>query len=88
MVNQMGIQPIRVEPLPPKIMLECIWPEVLQMERNLLAFRTGDKSILLYNVLNSHQTRSYDQAIAVLKDLMDMQGNEEMQKAFAFPDNW
>ena len=26
-VNQKGIQPLRVEPLPPKIMLECIYPD-------------------------------------------------------------
>jgi alpha-galactosidase len=86
-VNQKGIQPLRVDLLPPKIMLECIWPEVLEMERDLLAFKTGDKSILLYNVLDSHQTRSYDQAVAVLEDVLGMEGNEEMNASFKFPGN-
>jgi alpha-galactosidase len=87
-VNQNGIQPLRVDPLPPKIMWECIWPEILEMERNLLAFKTGDKSILLFNAMESHQTRSYDQAVAVLEDLLDMEANAEMNRFFRYPDNW
>ncbi len=87
-VNAKGIQPIRVAGLPPKIMWECIWPELLDMERELLAFKTGDKSILLYNVLQSHQTRSYDQGVALLEDLMAMEGNEELRAYFRYPPNW
>ena len=87
-VNQKGIQPLRVGPLPPKIMWECIWPEILGMERNLLAFKTGDKSILLYGALESHQTRSYDEAVAVLEDLMGMEGNAEMAAFFEYPEGW
>ncbi|MBL7201023.1 MAG: alpha-glucosidase/alpha-galactosidase [Anaerolineae bacterium] len=87
-VNMNGVQPLRVEPLPPKIMWECIWPEILQMERSLLAFKTGDKSVLLFNALQSHQTRSYDQAVAVLEDLMGMEANAEMNEYFDYPDNW
>jgi alpha-galactosidase len=87
-VNQKGIQPLRVDPLPPKIMWECIWPEILQMERNLLAFKTGDKSILLFGALESHQTRSYDQAVAVLEDLMGIEANAEMAAFFEYPEGW
>ena len=87
-VNQKGIQPIRVEPLPPKIMLERILPRWLGMERTLHAFETGDRSMLLWNTLNSRQTRSYDQALAVLEDLLSAEGNEEMNECFWFPANW
>ena len=87
-VNQKGIQPIRVEPLPPKIMLERILPRWLGMERTLHAFETGDRSMLLWNTLNSRQTRSYDQALAVLEDLLSAEGNEEMNEYFRFPANW
>jgi alpha-galactosidase len=87
-VNRKGIQPLRVDPLPPKIMWECIWPELLHMERSLLAFKTGDKSILLFNALASHQTRSYDQAVAVLDDLLSMEANAEMNEYFRYPRNW
>lgn len=87
-VDRKGIQPLRVDPLPPKIMWECIWPEILGMERSLLAFKTGDESILLFGALESHQTRSYDQAVAVLEDLMGMEGNAEMAAAFEYPEGW
>ncbi len=87
-VNAKGIQPLRVPPLPPKIMLEMILPEVLDMERELLAFRTGDRSMLLWNVLNSPQTRSYEQAVAVLDDLLSMPGHEELAARFQWPEHW
>jgi alpha-galactosidase len=77
-VNQKGIQPIHVGSLPPKIMVEHVLPEWLDMERDLLAFKTGDRSMLLWNVLESHQTRSYDQAAAVLENLLSMEGHEEL----------
>ncbi len=87
-VNQKGIQPIHVTPLPPKIMLEQILPMWLGMERSLLALKTGDRSILLWNVLDNHQTRSYDQAVAVLEDLLATEGNEVMSEYFRWPSNW
>jgi alpha-galactosidase len=87
-VNQKGIQPLRVHPLPPKIMLEQILPEVLDMERELLAFKTGDRSMLLWNVLHSPQTRSYEQAVAVLDDLLSAEGHEEMAEHYRWPKNW
>jgi alpha-galactosidase len=71
-VNQKGIQPVRVGSLPPKIMLEQILPDWLDTERELLAFKTGDRSALLYGVLHNHQTRTYDAAVALLDDLLDM----------------
>lgn len=77
-VNKKGIQPIRVEPLPRKVMLECIYPDWLNMERTLEALKSGDKSMLLYGVLNSHQTRSYDQAVEMLEALLDIEPNEPM----------
>jgi alpha-galactosidase len=87
-VNRKGIQALHVGALPPKIMFEQILPEWLQMERDLLAFKTGDRSMLLWNVLDSHQTRSYDQAVAVLDDLLAMEGHEEMAAHYRFPARW
>jgi len=87
-VNQMGIQPIRVGALPPKIMLEQILPEWLDMERELLAFNTGDRSMLLWNALESHQTQSYDQAVAVLEELLAMDEHADMADHYRFPDTW
>jgi len=58
------------------------------MERNLLAFKSGDRSILLWNALTSHQTRSYDQALAVMEALLSMEGHDEMNEYFKFPSSW
>ncbi len=82
-INQKGIQPIHVGALPPKIMFNCILPEWLDMERDLLAFKTGDRSMLLWGILDHHQTRSYEQAVAVLEETMRMDEiaeAEEFQK--------
>ncbi|MFN2110575.1 MAG: alpha-glucosidase/alpha-galactosidase [Anaerolineae bacterium] len=93
-VNRMGIQPIRVEPLPNKVMLECIYPDWLEMERTLEALLSGDKSMLLFGVLQSHQTRSYDQAVDVFNALFDIEPNEPMayiediHDHYAWPENW
>ncbi|MEA3335039.1 MAG: alpha-glucosidase/alpha-galactosidase [Chloroflexota bacterium] len=84
-VNQKGIQALHVGALPPKLMLEAILPHWLDMERNLLAFKTGDRSILLWNALSSHQNRSYQQAVAVMEDLLAMPGHEEMDEFFNYP---
>lgn len=71
-VNQKGIQPVRVGSLPPKIMVEQILPDWLDTERELLAFKTGDRSALLYGVLHHHATKNYDMAVSLLDDLMNM----------------
>jgi alpha-galactosidase len=78
-VNQKGIQPVRVGALPPKIMFGQILPDWLDTERELLAFQTGDRSILLYGVLNHHQTKNYAQAVAILEELMELDEVKEVE---------
>lgn len=87
-VSGKGIQPIHVGSLPPKVMLEAIMPHWLDMERNLLAFKTGDRSILLWNALDSHQTRSYERGLSVMEELLELEGHEEMDEHFEWPSNW
>lgn len=84
-INKKGIQPLHVGALPKKIMLEQILPKVLSMERGIEAFKTGDKSMLLYNILESHQTRSYKQAVAVLEDMLAVPANRELADHYRFP---
>ena len=81
-VNRSGIQPIRVDPLPQKILYTQILPEVLEMERELLAFSTGDRSLLLLDALECNQTHSYNQALGVFEELMGMEGNERLNEHF------
>lgn len=83
-VNKIGIQPLRVEPLPEKILYEQILPEWLDMERELLAFKSGDRAMLLWSTLMSPQTRSYDQAVAVLEELLAMPGHEALAEHYRY----
>ena len=93
-VNIKGIQPIRVEPLPRKVMLECIYPDWLSMERTLEALKSGDKSMLLFGILESHQTPSYEHAVEMLEALLAMEPNEPMayvediNEHYKWPENW
>jgi len=93
-VNQLGIQPLRMPPLPRKLLLECIYPDWLEMEHTLEALRSGDQSMLLYGVLQSHQTRTYDQAVQVTQALIDIEPNEPMayiediHDHYHWPKNW
>jgi alpha-galactosidase len=81
-VNKKGIQPIRVDPLPKKILYTQILPEVLEMERELLAFETGDRSLLFLDALDCEQTQSYNQGLSVFEELMEMEGNEKLNEHF------
>ena len=81
-VNKSGIHPLRVDPLPEKILYTQILPEVLEMERELLAFHTGDRSLLLLDALECEQTHSYNQALAVFEELMEMEGNAKVNEHF------
>jgi alpha-galactosidase len=93
-VNKKGIQPLPIHTLPKKIMLECIYPDWLDMERTLEALKLGDKSMLLYGILNSHQTKSYDHAMEVLEALLNIEPNEPMayvkdiNEHYKWPKNW
>jgi alpha-galactosidase len=94
LVNRKGIQPLCVGSLPPKVMLERIYPVWLDMERTLEALLSGDKSMLLWSVLEYHQTHNYDQAVEVLEALMHMEPNEPMayvediNEHYDWPENW
>lgn len=85
-INQKGIQTMHVGSLPKKIMLEQILPEWLDMERNIEAFKTGDRSMLLWDILESHQTQSYDKAVEVLNEWLDMDGEEALRAHYRYPE--
>ena len=84
-VDIKGIQPICVGSLPQKVMLEKIFPHWIEMERGLLSFKTGDKSMLLLNTLQDHRTRSYDEAMELIEDLLSIEGCEEAKAHYGYP---
>lgn len=95
-VNIKGIQPVRVDPLPAKVMLGHVLPEWLEMERDLYTFKTGDRSFLVYDLLQNHQTRSYKQAVDLISDVLKMEFHqdyteyfgENLNDFFKFPAHW
>jgi len=78
-IDASGVQIKDFTQLPPKIMLNHVMPEWLEMERDLYAFKTGDKSMLLWQLLNEHQTENYDQAVVVLEELLNHEGVCEVE---------
>ncbi|HEX5417973.1 MAG TPA: alpha-glucosidase/alpha-galactosidase [Chloroflexota bacterium] len=81
-IDASGVHPIKPSPLPRKIMLEQVLPYWLDMERTLEAYQSGDRAMLLWNVLQSHQTRSYEQAVELLQAVLNAEGNEELRERF------
>ena len=95
-VNIKGITPMRVDPLPAKVMLGHVLPEWLDMERDLYTFKTGDRAFLLYDLLQNHQTNSYDQAVELLNATLEMEFHqdynqyfgENINEFFKYPKGW
>ena len=60
-------------------------PTILRMEQGLEAYRTGDRSMLQWSVLENGQTRTYEQAYEALEDLLSQAGNEDLASHFSYP---
>src|SRR6185437_7664468 len=69
-IDATGVHLLKPNSLPRKIMLEVVLPRWLEMERNVEAYQSGDLSMLLHAALSHHQTRTYDQAVAALQDML------------------
>ncbi len=83
LIDAAGVHPIKPTPLPRKIVFEQLLPFWLDMERTLEAYRTGDRSMLLWNVLHSHQTRTYEQAVDVLQAILADPEHAELAARYA-----
>jgi alpha-galactosidase len=83
LIDAAGVHPIKPKPLPRKILLEQLLPFWLDMERTLEAYRTGDRSMLLWNVLQSHQTRSYEQGVEVLDAILQDPEHADLAARYA-----
>lgn len=82
-IDQAGVHIKDVTPLPAKIMFNHIYPDWLEMERDIYGFKTGDKAMLLWQLLNEHGTKNYDLAVSLLDELLadqGIRGVEEFEK--------
>jgi len=81
-VSGRGVQTIHVGVLPKHLTIHLLRTIVTRMKIGLQAFLTWDKSVLLNLVLSDHRTRSYDQALALIEDLLALPFNEDLKKKF------
>ena len=78
-IDRGGVHPMRpARPLPASVMREEVMPKVGEMERGLEAFLTGDRRLLLLDILAERKTTSYDQAKTLLETVLAMPGHEEV----------
>jgi alpha-galactosidase/6-phospho-beta-glucosidase family protein len=70
-IDAVGVHIKDFTQLPPKILYNHIYPEWIEMERDLYAFKSGDKAMLLWQLLNEHQTASFDNAVVLLDELLN-----------------
>lgn len=84
-VDGAGPHLLRVGALPDKVMHMVLRPRILKAEKELAAFRTGDRDLLVSCVLDDHRTRSLDQAEAVVDALLALPWNQDLAERFARP---
>ena len=71
-----------VRPLPARIFREEVSPKIDEMERGLEAYLTGDRRLVLLDILADARTRSREQAEGMLDALLAMPGHEEAASHF------
>jgi len=86
-VDQKGIHPEEINPpLPKRIMDMYLTPRRLRMEWALEAFVSGDKRILQEILIRDPRTKSFEQAEAVIEEILALPFNKEMKKHYmSFP---
>jgi alpha-galactosidase len=82
-VNKTGIRGIQVGKLPKNLLLQVLWPRMLDMENNLELALSSDKRLFLRMVLDDHRTKSLEQAEAFIEDFLSMPFNREMAENMA-----
>ncbi len=58
-------------------------PRILRMEWALEAFLTGDRRVLEEFLIRDPRTRSYEQVVKVIDEILALPENEEMRKHYS-----
>jgi len=83
-VDKEGIHPEKIEPdLTDRIKKFYLLPRILRMEWALEAFISDDRRVLEEILVRDPRTRSYEQAVAVIDDILNLPFNEEMKKHYS-----
>lgn len=81
-VSGAGIRGVSVPPFPPKLMAGAMIPRWHRAELQIEALRTRDRDLLLLFLLENHQTRSLEQAEALLTEWLADPRNERVARLF------
>jgi len=82
-VNKKGIHPEEINPpISKRIMNMYLAPRMLRMEWALEAFVSGDKMILQEILIRDPRTKSFEQAKAVVDEILALPFNKEMKKHY------
>jgi len=81
LVSAAGMQGLRLQPLPRRIMCH-VMEKIVRMERSLEAFESGDKNALLEVLLAHPQTRSIDQARGALEGMLALPLYKDMAEYY------
>jgi len=77
-VNKTGIRGIQVGKLPKNLLLQVLWPRMLQMEREIELALSSNKRLFLRMLLDDNRTRSLEQAEAYIEEILSVPFNREM----------
>ena len=80
--NSSGVKGVHIGKLPDKLMNHIIMPRMILMEQMLYAYLNGDKQTLILSLMNDNRTKSYEQACAVIEDLLNQPWNKELKQHY------
>jgi len=81
-VSGAGIRGVTVPPLPAKLMAGAMIPRWQRAELTVKALQTGDRDLLLLELLYDQRTRSLEQAEGLLDEWLSDPRNEAMARLF------
>lgn len=82
-VDENGIEREKVEPdLTDRIKKFYLWPRILRMEWYLEAFTSRDRRVLEEILIRDPRTKSYEQVVNVLEEILNLPFNEDLRKHF------
>lgn len=81
-IDRDGLRMLPIGTLPRQLMLHMLLPRVIDMERTLEAYKTGDHRMLESILLWDHRTRTPEQGLEYLEELMALPINEALRTHF------
>lgn len=84
-IDRDGIRMVPIGALPRQLMLHTLLPRVIDMERTLMAFQSGDRRFLESILLWDHRTRTPEHGMAYLDELMEQPSNQDLKAYFSAP---